>query len=359
MTAPINSPRSLVTTLSFKLDKAQLDRLEAAVLNFKNKFVTASNQVKNYAQQTLDFFDSIARKSVATADLARNIGVASEDLRAFQLASSKITFNPDTFDIGIEHIKDVLEEGVTGLGEFRQIWIDTRHQLNLQPFIDSQDSIGAFKEYIAYLRTLKGDIQALKAASRGLFPANDVNEIIRYTDLSAESFDNLVNSYSNIAKAQVEAEGSNKVFLAQQQEFYNQLGNAVQEFAKFTIPAATSVLKTISGGFEGANNAIQIYKEKGATGLVDRIVYRTEELVNRLTGNEPIFRGNEGRALQGLLPQGITFQPANINTSIEINVPQGTSEEQLNFMADEMQFRFNHFLDEKIREVNANNPQAE
>jgi hypothetical protein len=81
--------------------------------------------------------------------------------------------------------------------------------------------------------------------------------------------------------------------------------------------------------------------------------------VNRLTGNEPIFRGNEGRALQGLLPQGITFQPANINTSIEINVPQGTSEEQLNFMADEMQFRFNHFLDEKIREVNANNPQAE
>ena len=359
MTAPINSPRSLVTTLSFKLDKAQLDKLEAAILNFKGKFLTASSQIKAYAQQTLDYFDDVAKKSVNTADLARNIGLATEDLIAFQLASSKITFNPETINIAFDHLKDILEEGKTGLGEFVQIWIDSRQQLSLNPFIQDQDVVGAFKASIAYLRTLTGDIQALKSAARGIFPQNDINEILRYVEQTEEAFDREYEANRKIAESRAMQTEDSKAYLAQQQTFYDELSNVISHFNKLVLPVAISGLKLASSGLEGANNAVQIFKDKGATGLVDRIVYRTEELVNRLTGNEPIFKGSEGRALQGLLPQGITFQPANINTSIEINVPQGTSEEQLNFMADEMQFRFNHFLDEKIREVNTNNPQAE
>lgn len=361
--------RELVTKLSFKLDRSQLDKFENSIAGFKTKATLAFGAVAATIRKTFDFADNIAQASIKTKDLANYASIAVEDLVALSNASQKFGIKEDAFNASIQKLSILLKQASRGAGELFQVVQQSQGKVNFRK------ANGELKNTQELLVSIFGYIDSISSKDeqlRILGNLFDVESAGRWLDIikNSENFFDLVKKEKPFAKAFQEA-------IPDMEKFREEILKTKTEWQKFKTSIGQVIVPPLAGALGGVNDIIEQGKEDGGfsgilKGINQAFQIAGEDLFNFVTGNgkdnsyiEEIKRDSAresykmGVRLQRQIEAEKSADQISITNNIEVNVPEGTSEQQGDSMAEKIKLAIMESFFEQSREIINNHPQVE
>src|SRR5260221_37868 len=203
--------RELVTKLSFKLDRSQLDKFEKSITGFKTKLTIAFGAVAATIRKTFDFADNIAQASVATKDLANYASIAVEDFVALSNAAQKFGIKEDTFNYSIRNLSILLKQASRGAGDLFQIVQQSQGKVN---FRKANGELKTTEELLVsifdYVKTIPRQDEQLRILGN-LFDVESAGRWLKIINESEKFFDTVKNERP-FAKAFEEANPQMEAF---------------------------------------------------------------------------------------------------------------------------------------------------
>lgn len=361
--------RELVTRLGFQVDKTGLDKFEKSIIGFKTKFALVSGAIAATVSKTLDYFKGISVAAQDTEFLAKQTGIATSRFVALRKAAEEFQLDPSKFDAYFNRLAKLLRDGKAGAGELFDILKASRGQLNLTPFIQTQDVEGAFKAVIQYVGGLK-EAQDQAAALNHIFGDTD-RGLFAIVEAGTKEFEKATEANKAYGESYVQNIPATKEYTTALNAFYTQLEKVNIAFVENILPAITKTLEYTTQVFKGLGIIKQEYDENGLKKTADFVGQAIADSVYRLFGYEPLVdvqnrvfqedaefyrRLGEYQREQQI---NNTRGPTTINNKVEVNVSPGTSEEQAQIIGTGVRSAMEEFWQEKTREITNNNPQAE
>ncbi len=361
--------RELVTKLSFKLDRSQLDKFEKAISGFKNTATTAFNKVASDIRKVFDFADEIATASVKTKDMADYAGLAVKDFVALSNAAQKFGINESSFNASILNLSVLLKQASRGAGALFDLVAQSEGHFQFKKangqLKNTEETLKSIFDYIDSLNSkdeklrILGNVFDVESAGRWLKIINDLSnflETVKNEKPFAEAFenanDNMENFRDEILKTKTEWE-----------KFKTTVGQII-------VPPLTQTLGGVNAVIDEGN------KGNGAAsflrGINDAFQIAGEDLFNWITGNGKdnsyieaikLDAARESYKMGVRLQRQIEAEQASNQTSIinniEVNVPEGTTEQQGDYMAEKIKLTIMESFFEQSREILNNHPQVE
>lgn len=361
--------RELVTRLGFQVDKTGLDKFEKSIIGFKTKFALVSGAIAATVAKTLDYFKGISVAAQDTEFLAKQTGIATSRFVALRKAAEGFQLEPDKFDAYFNRLAKLLRDGKAGAGELFDILKASRGQLNLTPFIQTQDVEGAFKAVIQYVGGLKEAQDQAAALNHVLGDAD--RGLFAIVEAGSKEFEKATEANKAYGESYVANIPATKEYTSALNAFYTQLEQIQIAFVENLLPAVTKTLDYATQGIKGIGVITNEFEENGFKKTADFVGQAIADSVYRLFGYEPLVdvqnrvyqedaefyrRLGEYQREQQI---NNTRGPTTITNKVEVNVAPGTSEEQASSLGAVARAAMEDFWDEKTRELNNNNPQAE
>lgn len=360
--------RELVTKLSFKLDRTQLDKFEKAIGGFKTTATNAFSKVAQEIRKVFDFADEIASAGVKTKDMANYAGIAVKDFVALSNAAQKFGIKEDAFNNSIQQLSILLKQASRGAGELFEIVRQSQGKVDFKrangELKDTQELLISIFDYV---KTIKSQDEQLRILGN-IFDVESAGRWLKIINES-EQFFQVVKNERPFAKAFEEA-------VPEMEKFRLEIETTKREWEKFKSTVGQVIIPPLAQTLGGVNDIIdQGSKGNGAAsvlrGINDAFRIAGEDFYNWVTGNgkdnfyiEAIKRDAaiDSYKMGVRLQRQIDAEKAS-NTSvvnnITIEVAEGTPEQQKEDIAEKTKLTIMEAFFEQSREILNNHPQVE
>jgi hypothetical protein len=361
--------RELVTKLSFKLDRTQLDKFEKAISGFKTTASTAFGKVAQEIRKVFEFADEIATAGVKVKDMAGYASLAVKDFVALSNAAQKFGIKEDTFNQSIQNLSILLKQASRGAGELFEI---VRQSQGKVSFKKANGELKTTQELLVSIFEYVKSIPQQDEQLRILGNLFDVESSGRWLKIINESerFFEVVKNEKPFAKAFEDA-------VPEMEKFRLEIETTKREWQKFRTTIGQVIVPPLAQTLGGVNDIIdQGSKGNGAAsilrGINDAFQIAGEDLFNWITGNgkdNSYIEAIKLDAARESYKMGVRLQrqmdaekaanQTSITNNIEVNVPEGTTEQQGDYMAEKIKLTIQEAFFEQSREILNNHPQVE
>jgi hypothetical protein len=371
MSAPI---RELVTRLSFRFDRTNLDRFERAITGFRARFLIAAGVVGALVKKTIDFVAELADAAVQTKDIADYSGESVTNLKAMQLAASKFAIPENTFGNFFKELSTARKQLEFGEPSFlRDLARESKGLFNI---LNINNQIKSTKELFLELAKAVKEVGDRGNQLRILeqipgIGAENAGKFLRFLELSNDEIIKLIDNETEAAsKAEKLAQNGAK--------FQVELAKLNTEFSQLVYSLGSIVIPELNKSFSGLNTIIEKGKEGGFLAAVDFVGEAIADAVQSTLGLDTLsnaMKRENGEEVLGVLGYAKNFFRAadervmqrvqerndtnNVSNNINLNVPPGTPQNQVEWMGEALRQTMNDFYFEKNREVINNNPTVE
>lgn len=356
--------RELVTKLGFSFDRSNLDKFEKAISNFKTKATIGIGLIGFAFKKILDYAHEFSNKVLDTKALAKFSKTTSQELDALQNTFKKFDIPLEKFQNFYEGLTLGIKEASVGFdSEFRKLARESEGRVRVRINGEVASTKQAIDDIFSYLRSIYDESEKIRIVEKVFgVGARTAESIIEISNLTKNEFDQLIEKEKRSVEYLNEAETAAKNFKNE----VSALGVTWEKFSsdvsKFAVPFLTASLGGINllnekRQQEGLSSALSL----ADTGIRDFIAsFRGEDVLSRVKREAEADEIDFQRRLSEYQNQKI-LNNSNItnNNKFEFNVPEGTSEQQATFMSETVKSSLNEFWDEKIREVQNNNPEVE
>lgn len=364
--------RELLIRLGFQTDKKAINETNRAITGFKTRFAVAATAATYAFKVIKDFFNDIAAATLDSDELARSLGISLNELVALQQAAQNFRIKPEQFAGVLSMLQKDLNEFVQGFGRLPEL----ARQIGIEISRDTT-SLQLFDMIIEKIRTIENEQERIRIAS-AIF-GDQLGT--RISDLS-QDFDGFRDS---VARAYEELEKTPDVTpqLREYEKALNSISNSLYNlFRTIVVELAPAVQKLA----EWLDIVVRLSSSLLSFGL-DRIKSVGREGWDFLAGTagaigDKISSGwksfkdwltpyvtydpNAPRAAPQMStgPNWIESQlPASwvnyINNSVDVNVPQGTSQEQATFLGEQIDRMVEDSIMNTFYQIQNNNPVVE
>lgn len=339
--------RELVTKLSFQFNRDNLDKFEKSVGSFKKNIVTTAGDVAHFVGKIVDYFVDIGRAPIKLQNIAEAAGIAESELLAMRNAAVQFGVSTDNFDKGFSHIASMIQQAKRGIGPLFDIIRESGFAISQpSPFLNDLQNIEKFiNELFVLIDQLPSKAEKIYALGK-IFGPEAASEWLRVFEQGPEALKEAYRlQIQNTGEIGKQAE-LYRQFARDSQILANNINNLVVKISSYVLPTLNKAVVTATAIVEDLE---KVGSSKGGF---------TEAIVN--AANKP-FPKKEFPLVQKLFGnQNANQNNANtINTTIEINVPPGTTEQQASYMADSLEEAMEDMFQYKAREIMNNNPQVE
>jgi len=351
--------RELVTRLSFKLDKTQLDKLEKSILQFKSKAILIGKEIKARAEQFVGFFTDIADGVVATKDLADFANVAVENFVALRNAAAKFSIKPEQFNQGFQRLAIATKEASRGFGELYRIAEESNQRFNFRglngELLNVKELLFQIGDYVNSL----GDKSEKLRILGNLFDPQSAGAWLRFLEQGNEQIGMLVEKEMEFAKGfDASVDGAIKL--------QNQISELGVQWDKFAVQILELTVPSLTNFFKSITQFIDDVQAKGwwETITTNAAQKDPKSFITGIPRLKPEFDPESDVYKRMQLERSQAAQIQNSasvvnNNRFEFNVPPGTTEQQANFTTEQVKATLESMWLEKTREVISNNPQVE
>ena len=333
--------RELTTKLGFSFDRTNLDKFEHSILGFKTKTAITVGSIGIAFKKVVEYAQDFSDKILKTSALAKFSDTSIQELDALQSAFQK-------FDIPLETVQGFFENlslGIKGAfrGENNQIQEIVKESRGaVQANVNGQ--LVTTKKFIedlfAYIKTKSRESEQLRIITNAfgvdITTANAINNLIKSTN---GDFSNLIDK----EKQSLELLNSQVVAA---KEFKMQINELNVEFEKLSATIAKTLVPFLSGTLQIVNKSVENFKKDYFETFLNDIGFSHSQEDQRDIAKQ-VYNGNTNSS-------NITN-----NNKFEFNVAPGTTEQQANFFTEAIKSTWDYLWNEKVREVNNNNPQVE
>jgi|SRR5690606_34142735 len=340
--------RELTTVLKFVVDKVGVNGFNKQVLGIKKNLVGTADLVVDFVKNVVSEFRSIGDSIANIDDLSRRSGVAFESILQLQEAAKGFRIQPEQFQGAFLRFSKLVEDAKNGFGELRLIAAN----LNLELF----DINGNFKEtdkllfdFIDALNRHESEIQRIRFLDQ-IFGADQGARLERFFRQGSEAIRSQASAFKDLSKEAANSRQEFEKFEKTVVEFETAIDSLKKELAITLLPPTINFFKT-------TNKVIKDLKRASKEGFINEESFKN--LKSKL--NEPEVNIKEFEEFFGT--QKIVNKPIqpniSINNDINIDVPQGTTQEQISKIEDAISQAFTEQSQIMIRQLITNNPQIE
>lgn len=340
--------RELLVKLGFQTDQRQISNANRAILGFKTNLALLSNTFFTAFRALSDAFHSISTAVLDSDELARSLGITFKELQAIQQVISRFRINPEQLSGLFSEIKKDLNEFAQGFGRLPEI----ARKLKIEISRDT-GTLDLFDQYIQKIRLIEDEQARIKVAT-DLFGdqlgVKIADLALRYDDFKesvAEAYDQLQKQPDILPQARAYEEAISKISEAWTR-FFRTITTVGFPIIKILLDSLTEIATLFSDIINGFGSLISF----GATKAGDFLSYAAEATgANKLPG----FLGD----LFGYDTQGATVTAPNVTNNIEISVPEGTTQEQAEYMSTRIQQAVDASVMNVFQHIQSNNPVVE
>lgn len=361
--------RELVTRLGFSFDRTNLDKFERSIVGFKTKATIAVGLIGTAFKKTLDFATDFSDKILKSSALAKFSKSTIEEVQALENVFKNFNISPEVFQNFFGKLSLGIKEASRGVdSEFRKLVTQSQGAVRL--YVDGQltTSKQAIEDIFSYIKTLSDESEKIRIV-QNIFGVDlaTADAIIDLANLTKNEFDILIEKEKQSIGQLDNATEAAKKFKSQVNELNTEWGKLTDTLAKALVPVLAQVLGGFNAIIEDTKSLgfVKTAKNIGSTiGEIfdfSSLFHNEAELENMKMNVQRIKEQNIQSAVE-IERQKIHNQNSNTisnNNKFEFNVPPGTTEQQANFMSEQVKSTLNTFWDEKTREIINNNPQVE
>lgn len=357
--------RELVTRLSFAFDRTNLDKFEKAISNFKTKFDIAALTIRTAFNRIVDYGKEFSNKILKNDAIAKFSKTSVSDLTALQNAFQKFDVNPEVFTDFFSNLSLQIKEASRGVNnDFRTLVTQSQGAVRLfvnNNLTTAKQGIDDIRHYVKKFADESEQLRIIQNIFKvDLQTSSAIQSLFKLTD---DEFDKL------IEKERISAEvlAKNRDIA---KEFKTQINQMETEFTKFSDKVAAFAVPLATQAFGGLNIIADKIQDEG---ILSSLKFVGEAIVD---GVKTAFgEGHLQQVQRQVMEEDTEFwrrvketEMSRINNSnaavtnnnrFEFNVPPGTTEQQASYMQEVVKDTMNSYWDEKVREINSNNPQVE
>jgi len=368
--------RSLLIKIGFVTDKQAVNSANKAVDRFKLRFALIASAATYAFSKVTSFFNNIATKALDASDLSKKLNITLSEIIAIQRAAANFRLDDKEIAGSFSRLNQMLFGFRTktnmeliflkkGVGDFE---IDANENVItlFQKFLVGLKNVAVESERIRLAEGIFGDGVGAKIAeiAKNL---DKFNENVQSFIPDAKIIENTIEDIKNYTTA------INELTIAWE-SFATQIG--IKVFPVFTkllnyfkndlLPEINLVNKALYDLF--FNYSFDKFKELGQRNLslLKKDKDKFLDFIDNLKGKlQPVANYIENRnedALDSYMYPKNSFAGVGvpvIEINNEFNLPPGTSQEAINFIAEGIESEIRTGVYQVFREIQYNNPQVE
>lgn len=364
--------RELLIRLGFQTDKRAINETNQAITGFKTRFTVAATAATYAFSKVAQFFNQVATATLDAGELAQSLGISLNELKAIQQAASNFRINDTQLGSILSTLNHDLREFQQGFGRLRDAAM--LRGLKFDPFAGPVESL---KVILKYLQQFENDLDRQKVAADFFGDAlavkvsNLAKNFDQFTESVQQNNEALKDTPDNIEQLLEYERSVNEISKSFQNLFQviiSEIAPALKELAKWLEIVFRLYSSVISLNFDGLKKA----GKDGFDYLTKAVEYFGDKVGSTFKQVQDWARPYvEVQALQGASGTVLGADPyagfnnwANstfpyVTNSFEINVPAGTTQEQTQYMGEELQRMVEDSIMNTFFQIQNNNPQVE
>lgn len=364
--------RELLIRLGFQTDRKAINETNRAITGFKTRFAVVSTAAAYAFKVVKDFFDGIASATLDADELARSLGISLNELIAMQQAAQKFRIKPEQFAGVLSLLQKDLNDLAQGFGRLPEIVRQLKIDINRDT-----TPIELFDKIIEKIREVENEQERIRIATE-LFGQGIGTRI---SDLSqdfdgfkqsvSEAYDTLKNTPDITDSLRAYEQSINGI----SNSLYNlfkvivvSVAPAIQKLAEWlevVVRLYSSILsldleglkKAGSQGYNILSNAVSTVGNAIGSGYTSFV-----DWLDSYARYDPEMRRERPPESYG--PNWIESQlPESwvnyINNKVDVNVPQGTTQEQATYLGEQIDRMVEDSIMNTFYQIQNNNPVVE
>ena len=352
--------RELTTVLGFVVDKKGVEDFNRTIIGFKTKFAIAATAAATFVSKTLDFFKDISDATLDANDLSRSIGISFQEFLKLRRTAEDFRIDPNNFESALKNLNKMLRDAKYGMGDLANIAYFTGIEFRDKFTGEVKNARDLFIDILKRINEARTETEKISIA-KFFFGEDDAQKFIKFAADAGENLDVLSSKYRDYAQSLENSlpafEDVNKSI----RTFWNTFESFKIAFVEDILPTITAGVKVLEVTLKGIGYVAR--GVKGAFNLIGQGINR--EILSDLSeipdfeikATQKINRIMENQA--GKNAPAITEQNFNIDTKIEMQVPQGTTEQQQVVLRETVDEAIKSALIDQVRQIYNNNPQVE
>jgi len=353
--------RELVTKLAFNVDRRGLSEFAKNIKGIKSSITPVITAIAGTAAAILYAVQQTADLSIATDDLSRRSGVAYGDLIQLREAARQFRIDPSQFDTAFIRLTKDIEDARLGFGRL-SIALERQG-------IDVKKANGEFKD----TRTLFLEIGDILSKI-----PDEQDRLARFFEFFPEAGAGFEEFFRNGSKGVLELSDQfeglgerTQEDIEKLKEYKRSVTNLSSEFGALTAEFSITVAPAVTQIVNGLTEIIRAGRKGDKEGFLSNLLNATEVSFRQVGIGGATTREIEqykerqdfNRQVQDYInSRGIVNQDGKfvkIENNIEIEVPQGTVEEQKRVLTDVITEVMQTQSERMAQEVIDNYPEVE
>lgn len=371
--------RELLIRLGFQTDKKAINETNRAITGFKTRFAIAATAATYAFKVIKDFFGDIATATLDADELSRTLGVSLNELRAMQQVAQQFRIRPEQLAGAFTIIQKDLNEFRQGFGRLPEI----ARQLGIEISKDTGPK-ELFDRYIQAIRGIENEQERIRIAS-ALF-GQELGAKISDLSQDYDSFKQAVREAYEQLEKQPDILPQAKAFeksINSLSDSFNRLAQSLSTVVfpvlQFLIDQLTALSDLVKSVFTGDLSGIKGALNSASKSLdplfeFTRLNKVSDWFKDTFFGGQSALNGIDGSFLnrvndyienkpgyqyQGFLSPAMAGGTPNVTNNIDISVPAGTTEEQAEYMSNQLQQAIDASIMNTYYQIQNNNPVVE
>lgn len=347
--------RSLLVSVGFTSDKKSLVQTEGAIKSLRLRMAGLATAAIYAGTRIISALNQFADATLTTEGFSRALGIGYNELVAFQKAARSFRLDDSQFNAVLGRTNQLLADFKRGAGDLFEIARVAKFDI-----LPNDNALDILQKVLKYLSEIENEQQRIRIAGN-LFP----NFGVQISDIAKS-----LNQFNASAKDFVETQGDLSA-VPQAAKAYEEAINALNNsLGKLTQNIVTVVAPALLYMIDVANKAIEFYRNFSPTseGALQRLIdfeLKQFEFVPRWFNSfkewvEP-YTFTPITAEESMISNmnSTSNSSPQMTNNIEINVPQGTTEEQASFISTQIINAIDDRIFNTFMNIQSNNPVVE
>ncbi len=359
--------RSLLISIGFQTDKKAINETNRAITGFKTRFAIAATAATYAFKAVKEFFTQIASATLDSEEMARSLGLSLNEFEAIKQAAAGFRINDTQITQVLATLQKDQREFLQGFGRLPEILRKLKIEMN-----KGDSPLVLFDKIVERLREIE-DVSTRDKVADELFPGLGV----KLSNLAGDydKFREAVNkAYEELKKAP-DITPQLKAYEAAVDSLGVAFDRLVKQIGVYVFPALEKVFNYLeyvsrfwgtlfTGDFEGFKGVLNEGSKK-----IDEISDAFANKVNSVIDYLNPYVTYDPNAPKSVAPQdyGPSWIESQlpeswvnyINNKVDVNVPQGTSQEQATFLGEQIDRMVEDSIMDTFYKIQNNNPVVE
>lgn len=369
--------RELLIKIGFVSDKKAINATNTAISGFKTRFALAATAATYAFSKIAGFFGDIATATLDAKDLADTLGISVKQL-------TQLTQGLKGFRLDDNQIKGALSRVNKLFNDFRTGASNELANIARGKFDIDRNAgpVALFKQILEYIGKIETQTERIRIAE-SIF-GEGIKERIADVAVNLDKLVESVTKFDEVGQKTQDSIPALEEYAKAVQGITNSWNDFTLSISKFVFPVLQTLLEYLTIVSDLAKNVFTLNGSgvktslNAASSLFDPLFEATglnniSEFFKGLYGGNTLLNSVDDSTLSRIADYidnktGFQYQgfsnPAmagapNIVNNIDIQVPQGTTEDQARFMSDQLKQAVDDSIWETFRQIQNNNPTVE